>query len=107
MLTSGKVGVIGALAQEGRPRRGLLCRLALSPRSDPASRNSASAGCESYRCYRGLGAAGMFRVVMAAGGEARCHLAFMFCKPACTFVMNVETMNADSRSEISGVTARP
>src|SRR6267378_132475 len=29
-------------------RRGLLCRLALRQRSDPASRNSASAGCESY-----------------------------------------------------------
>jgi hypothetical protein len=34
---------------------------------------------------------------MAAGGKARCDLAFMFCTPACPFVMNVEAMNADGR----------
>src|ERR1700682_6468869 len=36
---------------------------------------------------------GMFWVVVSASGEARCHLAFMFCKSARPLVMNVETMN--------------
>ena len=38
--------------------------------------------------------AGMVRDVMAARGEARCHLALIFCGPARSFLMNVETVNA-------------